>query len=232
VWKRKTEKKIFIRVSEMLNERSLHEVQVLVERYPALEGMRQNLISAIELIANCCANGGKLLVCGNGGSAADSLHIVGELMKSFVLKRELEPELQEKLRGQLGDGAEYYIQNLQGALPAISLVNEVSLMTAYGNDNTADLVFAQQVLGYGKCGDVLLAISTSGNSANVVHAAKVAKALGLKVVSMTGENGGELKGLSDVLLAAPSTVTYQIQEYHLPIYHALCLALEAEFFNA
>lgn len=215
----------------MLNERSLLELQILLERYPVLINMRKDLISAVELIAESCTHGGKLLVCGNGGSAADSLHIVGELMKGFARKRMLDLKLQIKLRDQCGDLAEYYIQNLQGTIPAISLVNEVSLMTAYSNDNTADLIFAQQVLGYGRSGDVLLAISTSGNSSNVLHAAKIARVIGIKVISLTGKSGGKLKGLSDVLLAAPSTVTYQIQEYHLPIYHAICLALEAHFYN-
>lgn len=215
----------------MLNEKSLNEIQVLVNRYPVLNDLHNDLVAAVEMMADCFANGGKLLVCGNGGSAADSLHIVGELMKSFVLKRNLSPEFQTALRAQWGDQADYYIENLEGAIPAISLVNEVSLMTAYSNDNAADLVFAQQVLGYGRPGDVLLGLSTSGNSENVLHAARIAKIMGIGVISMTGMGGGKLRELSDVLLAAPSTVTYQIQEYHLPIYHTICLALEAEFFN-
>ena len=215
----------------MLKEKSLHEVEVLIERYPTLGDMRAQLINAIERLVQCVEKGGKILVCGNGGSAADSLHIVGELMKSFVLKRRIAPELQAALKAQWGDHADYYIENLEGAIPAISLVNEVSLITAYSNDKAPDLVFAQQVFGYGRPGDVLLAISTSGNSANVLHAARIARTLGLEVISMTGEGGGKLKDLSDVLLAVPSRVTYQIQEYHLPIYHAICLALEAQFFD-
>ena len=215
----------------MLKEKSLREIEVLIERYPVLGPMRNELISAVERMVLCVEKGRKILICGNGGSAADSLHIVGELMKSFVLKRKLPPVWQDKLREQYPDLAEYYIQNLQGAIPAISLVNEVSLMTAYSNDNAADLMFAQQVLGYGQVGDVLLAISTSGNSGNVLHAARIANAIGMEVISMTGANGGKLKELSDVLLAAPSTITHQIQEYHLPIYHAICLALEAHFFG-
>lgn len=215
----------------MLKEKSLHEVEVLIERYPTLGDMRAQLINAIERLVQCVEKGGKILACGNGGSAADSLHIVGELMKSFVLKRRIAPELQAALKAQWGDQADYYIENLEGTVPAISLVNEVSLMTAYSNDKAPDLVFAQQVFGYGRPGDVLLAISTSGNSANVLHAARIARTLGLEVISMTGEGGGKLKDLSDVLLAVPSRVTYQIQEYHLPIYHAICLALEAQFFD-
>lgn len=215
----------------MLREKSLEEISVLLRRYPALEPIRQELIAAVQMLADCYRGGGKLLVCGNGGSAADSLHIVGELMKSFVLKRRIAPELQAALKAQWGDQADYYIENLEGTLPAISLVNEVSLITAYSNDKASDLVFAQQVLGHGRPGDILLAISTSGNSTNVLHAARVARTLRLEVISLTGEGGGKLKDLSDVLLAVPSKVTYQIQEYHLPIYHAICLALEAEFFD-
>lgn len=215
----------------MLKEKSLREVQVLIERYPALDYLRSELMSAIERLVQCAENEGKILVCGNGGSAADSLHIVGELMKSFILKRKMPASWQDKLRTQFPHHADYYIDHLQGAIPAISLVNEVGLMTAYSNDNAADLVFAQQVLGYGRAGDVLLAISTSGNSDNVLHAARIAKTIGLDVLSMTGAGGGKLRDLSDVLLAVPSSVTYQIQEYHLPVYHAICRAMEAELFE-
>lgn len=215
----------------MLNEKCLHEIDVLIERYPALEPMRETITAAIELTAECYRSGGKVMTCGNGGSAADSLHIVGELMKSFVLKRKIAPELQAALKEQWGADADYYIENLEGSMPALSLVNEVSLITAYSNDKAPDLAFAQQVLGHGRPGDILLAISTSGNSANVLHAARIARTMGVKVISLTGEGGGKLRELSDVLLAVPSTVTYQIQEYHLPIYHTLCLALEAEFFS-
>lgn len=216
---------------DILNERCLQEIRLLTDRYPALVGIYQDLVQAVEVLDRCCEQGGKILVCGNGGSAADSLHIVGELMKGFVLKRPICPDLQTALRQIAPEEADYYIQNLQQGLPAVSLVNEVALLTAYSNDKTADLVFAQQVLGYGKAGDVLLNVSTSGNSVNVLHAAKVAKALGLKIISLTGEGGGKLKMLSDVLLSVPSNITYQIQEYHLPIYHTICLALEKQFFS-
>lgn len=215
----------------MLSEKSLHEVDTLIERYPLLTILREKLITAVEELANCYRKGGKILVCGNGGSAADSLHIVGELMKSFVLKRRISPEVQLKLKSQWGEEADYYIENLEEAIPAISLVNEVSLMTAYGNDKTADLIFAQQVLGYGKPGDVLICISTSGNSANVLHAAKVARVLGVKVISLTGNSGGKLGELSDTLLNVPSEITHQIQELHLPLYHTICYILETELFE-
>ncbi len=214
----------------MLKESTLREVEILMERYPALAHLRSPLVDCIETLKGAFKNGNKMLVCGNGGSAADSLHIVGELMKDFRSARSLPAELTADLRVQFPDEADYYAENLQGALPVISLVSEISLTTAYGNDRAPDLAFAQQVIGYGRPGDIFLAISTSGNSANVLHAARIAKAMGLKIVSMTGETGGKLKGLSDILINVPSKVTHQIQELHLPVYHMLCLALETELF--
>ena len=165
--------------------------------------------------------GGKILVCGNGGSSADADHIVGELMKGFLKSRKVTDErIPQELR-----------EKLQGALPAISLSAHTSLMTATINDNDADMVFAQQVYGYAKDNDLLIAISTSGNSKNVVNAVKVAKSLGVKTIALTGETGGELKQFADVTICAPSTETYKIQEYHLPIYHYLCTKVEEEFFD-
>lgn len=210
---------------------ALRELDRLAERYPELEVIRPELGVAAETLTACIRGGGKLIFCGNGGSAADSLHAVGELMKGFVLQRDLSQELREKLIQLYPAEADYYIQNLQGTIPALSLVNELSLMTAFCNDRSADLVFAQQLLGHGRHGDVLVAISTSGNSPNVLHAARIARALGLSVLSLTGMGGGALAALSDVLLAVPCTSTYQIQEFHLPVYHALCLALEQELFG-
>ncbi len=210
---------------------SIREIDLLCERYDQLLPMKEILIKTVELIAEAYRAGHMLLVCGNGGSAADSLHVTGELMKSFAFRRAIPSKIAQTLRNSYPQQADYYIDNLEGALPTTSLVNEVGLMTAYSNDKASDLVFAQQVLGYGKPGAVLLAISTSGNSVNVLHAARVAKAMDMSVVSLTGKGGGALKELSDLLLDVPSTVTYQIQELHLPIYHAICLALEHEFFD-
>lgn len=215
----------------MLKSTTIGEITLLLNRYPALELLRERLVQAVEEMVQTFSSGGKLLICGNGGSAADSLHITGELMKSFVKRRPLSEDIVLRFRAQFPEAAEYYINNLQGALPAISLVSESALMTAYGNDNTADLVFAQQVFGYGKDNDVLLAISTSGNSGNVLHAARVARAMGLKVISLTGEKGGALAELSDILLDVPSSITHQIQELHLPVYHTICLAVETELFE-
>ncbi len=207
------------------------EINTLLERYPVLSGMRARLSECVELLTVCFRAGGKMLVCGNGGSAADSLHIVGELMKGFVLDRPLPEKLRDALCASCPDEAAYYIANLQRALPVISLTSEISLITAYSNDKAADLVFAQQVLGYGRAGDVLLAISTSGNSANILHAARIARVVGMDVISMTGRGGGMLAKLSDVLLDIPADVTHHVQELHLPVYHALCLALEQELFG-
>lgn len=194
----------------------------LFERYPSLLVIRDKIEMAYELLETSYLQGGKLLICGNGGSAADSDHIVGELMKGFYKKRPLS-EMDMKRFGALGE-------KLQGALPAIALTGHSALSTAFLNDVDPDMVFAQQVYGYGRAGDVLLAISTSGNSANVVNAATVAKAAGLFVIAMTGESGGALKNICDTCLTVPAEVTADIQELHLPVYHTLCGMLEERFF--
>lgn len=203
-------------------------IENLIKRYPELKEIPME--DAIIEIINCYKYKNKLLVCGNGGSASDSLHIVGELMKGFILPRKLNARKQEEIDRLFPETSRYLIDNLQGALPAISLVGEIALSTAYANDQAPDLVFAQQVLGHGNKGDILFAISTSGNSKNIIYAAQMAKVQGMKVISLTGRSGGKLKGLSDILLNAPFDETYIIQEYHLPIYHAICAAVENEFF--
>ena len=205
-------------------------IQDLGLRYPSLQVLEENVSAAITMLITSYQNGNKMLACGNGGSAADALHIVGELMKAFVLPRKLPLDMQEKIHRSSTMGA-YVCANLQGALPAISLVNEVSLQTAYANDMAPDLDFAQQVYGYGVKGDVLFAISTSGNSKNVIYACEVAKAKGLHIIGLTGESGGKMKDLCDVLINVPEKETYKIQEFHLPVYHTICLALENEFFG-
>lgn len=194
----------------------------LTRRYPVLAGMKDEIKQVYEIIKDSYEKGGKLLVCGNGGSAADSDHIVGELMKGFYKQRKLSVE--EKIRfGEQGE-------KLQGALPAIALTQHGALSTAFLNDVYPEMVFAQQVYGYGREGDALLGLSTSGNSVNVISAAKVAAAKGMKVITMTGKDGGMLRELSDVCLIVPAQVTADIQEFHLPIYHALCAMLEEYFF--
>jgi D-sedoheptulose 7-phosphate isomerase len=197
----------------------------LFERYPTLSSVKEEVEAVFEIIKETYIKKGKLLVCGNGGSASDSTHIVGELMKGFMLSRQL-PE-SEKARFQNKEIAD----GLQGALPAISLVGEAALMTAFCNDCNPDLVFAQQVYGLINENDTLLCLSTSGNSKNVVAAAETAVVKGGRVVSIVGEKGGKLFELSDATIKLPSQITPEIQEYTLPVYHTICAMLESEFFG-
>lgn len=201
-------------------------IEELIERYPQLQREKENILAALDVLVNCYKNDGKVLVAGNGGSAADAEHIVGELMKGFVEPRKLSKEFVDKLCEIDGDMGKELGEKLQCAIPAISLVGHVALSTAYLNDVDPLLGFAQQLNGFGKENDVFLAISTSGNSKNILYACVVAKAKGMKIVALTGGNGGQLKNIADVAIIAPEKETYKIQEYHLPIYHWLCLALE------
>ncbi|RRF95923.1 MAG: SIS domain-containing protein [Lachnospiraceae bacterium] len=211
----------------MLNK----QIEVLAERYPALSICAEDIETAFEYMKISYENGGKLLVAGNGGSAADSEHIVGELMKGFKKARKLSSSQQESLMEVDEELGSVLVENLQGALPAIALDGHLALTTAYMNDCEPLLCFAQQVNGYGKKEDVFLGISTSGNSKNVLYAATVAKAKGMKVVGLTGQKDSQLKDLADVTIQVPQTETYMIQELHLPVYHCLCLMLEDYFFK-
>lgn len=202
----------------------------LITRYPVLTFCRNSIESALDVLIKCYKSKNKVLVCGNGGSAADSEHIVGELMKGFLLERKISDNDQKRLKSMFPATADYLIDNLQGGLPAISLVSQTAIMTAYENDKAPDLSFAQQVLGYGEQGDVLMAITTSGNSKNVIYAAQIAKFKGMTIITLTGEKGGNINEFTDILINTPSNRTYEIQEFHLPIYHALCSSLENEFF--
>ncbi len=215
----------------IIKEKTISSVDELIARYPALTVCRQDLCAAVELLCECYHAGHKLITCGNGGSASDAEHIVGELMKGFLLPRKLDAGMQKKLEEICPDEAAYFMENLQDALPAISLVNETALNTAFANDQAPDLSFAQQVLGLGNAGDVLLGITTSGNSTNVLYAVQMAKAKGMKTISLTGKQGGKIKGMTDVSICVPEDETYRIQEYHLPVYHMLCIAVEQEFFG-
>lgn len=201
-----------------------------IHRYPVLEPCLSSMTEAAELLISSFRSGGKLLVCGNGGSAADALHIVGELMKSFVLPRPLPPNDASQLLSISPDGT-LLASQLQGALPAIALVGETALQTAYANDAVPELCFAQQVYGYGAPADTLLAISTSGSSANVVYAAETARLKHMHIIALTGASGGRLSEIADCTIAVPAKQTYQVQELHLPVYHCLCLGLEHEFFG-
>lgn len=213
-----------------LDNRLMRHIDLLVERYASLESARNDIVAAYLLLEESYENGGKLLVAGNGGSAADAEHIVGELMKGFKLPRKPEADFAEKLVEENQELGSVLAENLQGALPAIALDGHPALSTAYMNDCEPLLCFAQQVNGYGKSGDVFLGISTSSNSKNVLYAATTAHAKGMKVIGLTGAKDSKLKDMSDVCIKAPQTETYMIQELHLPIYHCLCLMLEDNFF--
>ena len=214
-----------------MEDRLMKHIDLLVERYPSLESAKEDIIAAYEVLEESYENGGKLLVAGNGGSAADAEHIVGELMKGFKLPRKSKTDFAEKLVAENQELGAVLAENLQGALPAIALDGHPALSTAYMNDCEPLLCFAQQVNGYGKAGDGFLGISTSGNSKNVIYAATTAHAKGMKVIGLTGAKDSKLKDMSDVCIKAPQTETYMIQELHLPIYHCLCLMLEDKFFD-
>ena len=209
----------------------LKHVDVLIERYPELKSQRENVILAYHILEESYSNGGKLLIAGNGGSAADAEHIVGELMKGVENPRKLKEVEVEKLKCINGELGEVLGAHLQGGLSAIALNGHFALSTAYMNDCEPLLCFAQQVNGYGREGDVFLGISTSGNSKNIIYAATVAKAKGMKVIGLTGAKDSKLSGIADVTIRSSQTRTYMIQEHHLPIYHCLCLMLEDRFFG-
>ena len=200
-------------------------------RYPPLEVCRPEVEAACEAVINSYRHGGKVLVCGNGGSAADADHIVGELMKSFEGKRPLDDKIKRRLEKTEPQRGHYIAGKLQQGLPAISLNAHTALITATANDLDPALIFAQQVAGYGRAGDVMIAISTSGNSQNVTDAAITAKAMGLTVIGMTGEGGGKLKETCDIIIRVPASRTAEVQEYHLPVYHTLCRVVEEEVFG-
>lgn len=203
----------------------------LQTRYPDLIGCVDSIQAAYDLLRTTYQAGGKLLICGNGGSAADSDHIVGELMKAFERPRPINAALRQRLQHIHPQIGAYLADHLQGALPAIALSGHAALMTAISNDIAGDMIFAQQVLGYGVQGDTVIGISTSGNSTNVLHALYVAQALGLHTIGLTGQSGGTLRDVCDVTITVPYTRTAAVQERHLPIYHALCIMLETEFFG-
>ena len=215
----------------MLEERLQKHIDLLIKRYPALNTIQTEITDAYLVMEECYKNGGKLLIAGNGGSAADAEHIAGELMKRFKTPRPVSQEFAEKLKEIDPIRGKNLAENLECSLMAIPLVAHEALSTAYINDVDGLGVFAQQLFGFGRLGDVFLGISTSGNSKNVMSATVVARALGIKVIGLTGVGGGELEKASDVCVKAPATETYMVQEYHLPIYHCWCLMLEEKFFG-
>ncbi len=206
-------------------------IALLLERYPLLTAIESEIRSAYQVLEASYEKGGKLLVGGNGGSSADSEHLVGELMKGFVKRRMIPASVSEALRALDSERGEKLVNGLQGALPAIAVTGHHALTSAFGNDVDWRMAIAQQVYGYGAPGDVFLAISTSGNAENLLYAADVARAKGIRVIALTGKSGGKLASIADVALIVPLQETYQIQELHLPIYHSLCLQLEEHFFD-
>lgn len=214
-----------------MEDRVEKQLKIFISRYPELLAVKKEIVEAYQILENCYTKGGKLLIAGNGGSAADAEHIVGELMKGFKLLRKSEVEFAKKLVAENEELGTVLAESLQGALPAIALDGHPALSTAYMNDCEPLLCFAQQVNGYGKIGDVFWGISTSGNSKNVLYAATTARAKGMKVIGLTGARSSKLEQMSDVCIKVPQTETYMIQELHLPVYHCLCLMLEENFFG-
>lgn len=214
-----------------LEQRLQKHIDKLLKRYPVLESCREDIINAYVIMEECYEQDGKLLIAGNGGSAADSEHIAGELMKRFKSPRPVPADFAEKLKAVDPIRGEELAKNLERGLMAIPLVAHEALSTAYINDVDGLGVFAQQLYGFGRPGDVFLGISTSGNSKNVMSATVVARALGMKVIGLTGTKGGELVKAADVVVKVPETETYMIQELHLPVYHCWCLMLEDKFFG-
>jgi D-sedoheptulose 7-phosphate isomerase len=207
------------------------EVEKLCKRHPILISCKKDIERAIEIIKECYKNGNKVLTCGNGGSAADAEHIVGELMKGSRKKRKVSSNFCKQVSKIYPKESKKICDNLQTPLPAISLTSHISFTTAFNNDMNSEFTFAQQLFGLGEKGDVLIALSTSGNAKNVINACKVAKVLGIKTITMTGKNGGVLKNICDTVIRVPEEETLLIQECHLPIYHAICSAVEDTFFK-
>ncbi len=211
--------------------KKVNELIALFRNYPKLESCSDEIEQAYEALVALYSREGTVLVCGNGGSAADADHIVGELMKGFMRKRPMDQNMRSAFTSLEAEVSGYLLDNLQQPLSAISLASHSALQTAFANDVAPDLSFAQSVLGYGRKGDIFLGISTSGNSRNVYYAACTAKSRGLKTIGLTGKDGGRLKGLCDIMIQVPASSTPVVQELHLPVYHALCAAVEAHFFD-
>jgi len=202
----------------------------LVTRYPVLAACRDDIEAACGVLVECFSLGSKLLVCGNGGSSADAEHITGELMKGFLSRRPLPEEFRDRLRAANPELGSTLAEKLQGSFPVINLAAGIALSTAFGNDVSPELAFAQAASGHGKPGDVLLGLSTSGEALNVRAAFSVARAVGMKTIGMTGKGGGRLAPLCDILIDVPASRTFEVQELHLPVYHCLCMMVEGHFF--
>lgn len=219
------------KAEEKLDGELQRHLEALLKRYPALKAIEEEIAGAYLAMEEAYLNGGKLLIAGNGGSAADSEHIAGELMKSFKRPRPVSRDFERQLKEAAPDEGAELAKKLEGSLAAVPLTAHEALNTAYSNDVDGKCVFAQQLYGFGKKGDVFLGISTSGNSTNIINAAVTARAMGIKVIGFTGEDGGRLRELSDVAVRVPERETYMVQELQLPIYHCWCLMLEERFFG-
>ena len=204
---------------------------LLYTRYPCLLSCAPDIEKAVEALIACYHEGGKLLICGNGGSAADSLHIAGALMKGFLKKRPIKAEKRAEMKKNAPEIPDSILDNLQEGLPALPLVEGAALLSAFANDVDPALVYAQGVNALGRAGDVLLAISTSGNAENCAAAAMTARGLGITVIALTGSGGGRLAGLADIAIRVPESETFKVQELHLPVYHELCARVERHFFD-
>ncbi len=211
---------------------TMSEIEALLERYPDLKPCAAEIDRAARLLIAVYKEGKKVLACGNGGSAADAEHIVGELMKGYLLKRPLSQGEKEKFNAAYPADGDFLAEHLQGTLPAISLVSQSALLTAVANDTSAEMVSAQQVYGYGQPGDALIALTTSGNSRNILRAVQAAAVLGMHTIALTGPTGGAVRKLCEVCIRVPGETSAEIQERHLPVYHALCAQVEKEFFSA
>ena len=214
-----------------MTEKVCAHLELLMERYPVLLPLKETIVESFEILRKCYEAGGKVIIGGNGGSCADAEHIVGELMKGFVLPRKLTPTYCDALCAVDPELGAELSEKLQGGLPAVALSSHSSLNTAFLNDVSGEMIYAQQVNALGKPGDVFWGITTSGNAKNIQYAAVVAKAKGMKVIGLTGKTGGVMNTLGDVNMVMPGNETYQIQELHLPVYHCLCLMLEEHFFD-
>lgn len=217
-------------LSTMTKEKIISYKEQLIERYPALECCSENLMIAYSILENCFFNDSTVFVCGNGGSASDAEHIVGELMKGFRLKRELDENTAKKFKDILGKDEDISLK-LQNGIRSISLTGHPALSTAFMNDVDPLMTFAQQLYVMGRKGDVIIGLSTSGNAENILRAFKVARVKGIKTILMTGMNNGKCEKYSDCIIKAPSYETYIVQEYHLPIYHTLCMMIEERFYG-
>ena len=215
----------------MLQNKNLDHWDHFVEKYPKMAVIQENIIDSHDILVNCFRLGNKIMTCGNGGSVADSEHIVGELMKGFLLNRELSTEQKTAFQLACPEEGAIIAANLQQAFPAISLANSPSFSTAFGNDMNPDFIFSQQVFGVGRSGDVLIAISKSGSSVNILWASKVAQAQGIKVIGLTGKDGGKLADCFEICLRGPASSVFDIQEFHLPVYHLLCMLVEETLFG-